>query len=42
MEVKVHNVPEKIDQDVASYALDSMGIKIDQMIEEQRLYQHSS
>src|ERR671915_1406408 len=42
MEVKVHNVPEKIDQDVASYALDSMGIKIDQMIEKQRLYQHSS
>src|ERR687894_268262 len=40
MEVKVHNVPEKIDQDVASYALDSMGIKIYQMIEEQRLYQH--
>ena len=42
MEVKVHNVPEKIDQDVASYALDSMGIKIDQMIEEQRRYQQSS
>jgi adenosylhomocysteinase len=42
MEVKVHNVPEKIDQDVASYTLDSMGIKIDQMIEEQRRYQHSS
>jgi adenosylhomocysteinase len=42
MEVKVHSVPEKIDQDVGSYALDSMGIKIDQMIEEQQRYQHSS
>jgi adenosylhomocysteinase len=42
MEVKVHSVPEKIDQDVASYALDSMGIKIDQMTEEQQRYQHSS
>jgi adenosylhomocysteinase len=42
MEVKVHSVPEKIDQDVGSYALDSMGVKIDQMIEEQQRYQHSS
>ena len=42
MEVKVHSVPEQIDQDVGSYALDSMGIKIDQMIEEQEHYQHSS
>ena len=42
MEVKVHSVPEQIDQDVGSYALDSMGIKIDQMTEEQEHYQHSS
>jgi adenosylhomocysteinase len=42
MEVKVHSVPEQIDQDVGSYALDSMGIKIDQMTEEQECYQHSS
>ncbi|HEY6756210.1 MAG TPA: adenosylhomocysteinase [Nitrososphaera sp.] len=42
MEVKVHSVPEQIDQDVGSYALDSMGIRIDQMIEEQVRYQHSS
>jgi adenosylhomocysteinase len=42
MEVKVHDVPEQIDQDVGSYALDSMGIRIDQMIEEQERYQHSS
>lgn len=42
MEVKVHSVPEQIDQDVGSYALDSMGIKIDQMIEEQEHYQQSS
>src|SRR3712207_5786084 len=42
MDVKVHSVPEQIDQDVGSYALDSMGIKIDQMIEKQEHYQHSS
>jgi adenosylhomocysteinase len=42
MEVKVHSVPEQIDQDVGSYALDSMGIRIDQMTEEQVRYQHSS
>jgi len=42
METKVHSVPEQIDQDVGSYALDSMGIRIDQMIEEQERYQHSS
>src|SRR5918912_1968776 len=41
MEVKVHSVPEQIDQDVGSYTLDSMGIKIDQMTEEQERYQHS-
>jgi len=42
MDVKVHSVPEQIDQDVGSYALDSMGIKIDQMTVEQERYQHSS
>ena len=42
MEVKVHSVPEKIDQDVGRYALDSMGIRIDKMIEEQERYEHSS
>lgn len=42
MEVKVHSVPEQIDQDVGRYALDSMGIRIDQMIEEQDRYQQSS
>src|ERR671917_588062 len=42
MEVKVHSVPEQIDQDVGSYALDSMGIRIDKMIEEQERYEHSS
>ena len=42
MEVKVHSVPEQIDQDVGRYALDSMGIKIDQIIEEQEHYRHSS
>jgi adenosylhomocysteinase len=42
MEVKVHSVPEQIDQDVGNHALDSMGIKIDQMTEEQERYQCSS
>jgi adenosylhomocysteinase len=42
MEVKVHGVPEQIDQDVGTYALDSMDIRIDQMTEEQEHYQHSS
>ena len=42
MEVKVHSVPEQIDQDVGGYALDSMGIRIDQMTEEQKRYQQSS
>ena len=42
MEVKVHSVPEQIDQDVGGYALDSMDIKIDQMTEEQKRYQQSS
>jgi adenosylhomocysteinase len=42
MEVKVLSVPEQIDQDVGSYALDSMGIRIDEMIEKQVRYQHSS
>lgn len=42
MEVKVHSVPEQIDQDVGSYALDSMCIKIDQMTKEQERYKHTS
>ena len=42
MEVKVHSVPEQIDQDIGGYALDSMDIKIDQMTEEQKRYQQSS
>ena len=42
METRVHSVPEQIDQDVGDYALDSMGIRIDQMTEEQKRYQQSS
>jgi len=42
MERKVHCVPKKLDELVASYALDSMGIKIDEMTKEQRSYQTSS
>jgi adenosylhomocysteinase len=42
MEIKVHSVPEKIDRQVAEYALDAMGIAIDEMTEEQKRYQNSS
>ncbi|HEX2014035.1 MAG TPA: adenosylhomocysteinase [Nitrososphaera sp.] len=42
MEVKVHPVPDKIDLEVARYALDSMGIKIDKLTKEQRRYLQSS
>ncbi|MEW6603358.1 MAG: adenosylhomocysteinase [Thermoproteota archaeon] len=42
MEKRVHDVPEKIDNQVAEYALDAMGIVIDKMTAEQRRYQDSS
>ncbi|HEX7033282.1 MAG TPA: adenosylhomocysteinase [Nitrososphaera sp.] len=42
MEAKVYDVPEKIDSQVARYALDAMGIAIDEMTAEQRRYQNSS
>jgi adenosylhomocysteinase len=42
MKISVHSVPEQIDQDVGGYALDSMGIRIDQMTGEQKNYQQSS
>ncbi|HEV8405894.1 MAG TPA: hypothetical protein VGQ13_08310 [Nitrososphaera sp.] len=35
-------VPEKIDDQVAKYALDVMSIRIDEMTEEQKHYQASS
>lgn len=38
MEIKVHSVPEKIDNKVAIYALDAMAIRIDEMTKEQELY----
>jgi S-adenosylhomocysteine hydrolase len=41
MEQKVYSVPERIDNDVASYALDAMGIKIDSMTKEQMQYNTS-
>jgi adenosylhomocysteinase len=41
MERKVLTVPDKIDGLVARYALDAMGIKIDEMTKEQRRYQES-
>jgi adenosylhomocysteinase len=42
MELKVHSVPEKMDDLVGSYALDALGIRIDEMTEEQKRYLHSS
>jgi adenosylhomocysteinase len=42
MEKKVYGVPEKIDEQVARYALDAMGITIDEITKEQRRYQASS
>jgi adenosylhomocysteinase len=39
MEVKLHNVPEKIDNKIAEYALDVLGIRIDEMTKEQKRYQ---
>jgi adenosylhomocysteinase len=42
MERKVYAVPEEIDEQVARYALDSMGISIDELTKEQRRYQASS
>jgi adenosylhomocysteinase len=42
MERKVYGVPEKIDEQVARYALDAMGITIDEMTREQKHYQNST
>jgi adenosylhomocysteinase len=39
MKPRVHGVPEKIDSDVARYALDTMGIKVDSMTKAQKQYQ---
>jgi len=38
LEKKVYKVPEKIDKEVARLKLDSMGIKIDELSEEQKRY----
>ncbi len=42
MERKIHGVPEKIDGQVARYALDVMGIRMRKMTKEQKHYQASS
>jgi len=42
MEPKVYGVPEKLDSDVAKYALDAMGVRIDSITKEQKRYQDSS
>jgi adenosylhomocysteinase len=41
MEKKVYSVPEDIDVQVAKSALDAMGVRIDEMTEEQKKYQNS-
>jgi adenosylhomocysteinase len=42
MELKVHSVPEKMDDVVGSYALEALGIRIDEMTEKQKRYLHAS
>jgi adenosylhomocysteinase len=42
MEQRVYGVPEKIDTNIAGYALDAIGIAIDELTNEQRRYQNSS
>ena len=42
MELRVHSVPEEMDNDVGSYALEALGIRIDDMTEEQKRYLQSS
>jgi len=41
MERKIHAVPEKIDGQVARYALDVVGIRMHKMTKEQKHYQAS-
>ncbi|MEO9363949.1 MAG: adenosylhomocysteinase [Nitrososphaera sp.] len=41
MERKVYGVPDEIDRAVAKGALDAMGVRIDEMTEEQKRYQDS-
>jgi adenosylhomocysteinase len=41
LEARVHTVPEEIDREVARLKLESLGVEIDSLTEEQRLYLHS-
>jgi adenosylhomocysteinase len=38
LEVKVHNIPKQVEDEVAAVKLDSMGIKIDRLTQEQKQY----
>jgi adenosylhomocysteinase len=38
LEVKVHNIPKSVEDEVSALKLDSMGIKIDRLTSEQRDY----
>jgi adenosylhomocysteinase len=42
LEAKVYDVPKKIDNDVAKYALEIMHIRIDVMTKEQKRYLNSA
>ena len=41
LEARVHRVPEAIDREVARLAIESMGVEIDELTDEQRRYLHS-
>jgi adenosylhomocysteinase len=41
LEPRVHGVPEAIDREVARFKLESLGVEIDELSDEQRRYLHS-
>jgi len=41
LDARVHGVPEEIDREVARLKLESLGVEIDALTEEQRHYLHS-
>jgi adenosylhomocysteinase len=41
LEPRVHAMPEAIDREVARLKLDSLGVEIDSLTDEQRRYLHS-
>jgi adenosylhomocysteinase len=41
MENKVYRIPEEIDREIARYKLQSMGVQLDKLTEEQDIYLNS-